>query len=187
MICSLEYIPPRLHTNDRNIIDRFQVGEQLYYRCKGLSCTKPYDNISLYDISHNRNFSDPEKYPTSDVLFNIIEDNDFQQYDMDTVPLIIRELKEEITFSKEFVSHSNPDIRASLTLKHKPVPCMYTHAVMEIILNDVIVTKENYKSTIGRSGAIYKNLRRDIRQELSSILQTKNLDLNEDIEILDEP
>ena len=75
LICNLHYIPTKLHTNDKPIIDKFEIGEKLFYRCKPELLCKPYDNISLRDISHNRNFNDDKNLGSENVFFNIIEFN----------------------------------------------------------------------------------------------------------------
>jgi len=130
--CLLDYIPQYLHTNDKPIVKEFYIGEELYYRCKAGECKKPYDKISLYDISHNRNFHDGNQYPMEDVLYNIREEDPFEKYESDIVVLKINELSKEQTFLKELVSQSDPKIKACITLVHEPLPCMYPHSVFEI-------------------------------------------------------
>lgn len=58
MVCGLAYIPLHLHTGDKPIVDKFSIGEKLFYRCLPQDLEKPYDKISLRDISHNRNFDE---------------------------------------------------------------------------------------------------------------------------------
>lgn len=57
--CKIPYIPPKLHWNGRPTISEFCIDEELYWRCKpeiGL----PYQEISLTDVSHNRQ-GNPDK------------------------------------------------------------------------------------------------------------------------------
>ena len=187
MECSLEYIPKRLHTNGKSIQESFHLGEELYYRCKPGECEKPYDKISLYNISHNRNFASPEQYKRDDVLFNIIEEDQRKVYDLQTTVLKIKNLEGYKTYFKEIVSISNINLKATITLKHEPIPCMYPHSIFEICINGIIVNSNNYNEILNRKNKTYKNLRSDIRQELTSIIQTGNIDSSENIEYIDEP
>lgn len=186
MDCILDYIPTRLHTKDRPVLETFNIGEELYYRCKGNGCRKPYDQISLFDISHNRNFSKKEEYPKEDVLFNINEGDDFDKYDSNIIVLIIKDLENAKTYVKELISENEPDLKVNIKLLHAPVPCMYTHSVFEISINETIISEENYKNILGKKNIKFKNLRRDIRQELTSIIQTRRIDSSQDVEILNE-
>ena len=181
MNCKLIYIPPHLHFKDKPIVERFDVGEELYYRCSGDSCKKPYDRISLYSISHNRNFSDNDTYPKEDVLINIVESEESEKYDSEIVILKIEDLGDQETYIKRLISRDDKNISAEIKLIHDPLPCMYPHSVFEIFLGGVAVTDENYKKTLGRSNRTMKNLRSDIRQELTSIVQTGKLDTTQDI------
>ncbi len=145
MICHLDYIPKRLHTNKKPTNPIFEVGENLYYRCKENECLKPYDKISLYDISHNRNFGSPEDYPKEDVFYNILEDDPQQVYpNLSFTILTLKNIENEQTFKKEVISLDDTDLKALIWLKHDPLPCMYTHSVFEVSVNKIIVNKENY-------------------------------------------
>lgn len=186
MDCHLDYIPEHLHTNNKPVVKQFSIGEELYYRCKPGECKKPYDKISLYEISHNRNFRNSQQYPKEDVLYNTIESDPSQVYDSKIVILKITKLSKEDTFSKELVCQSDPTLKARITLLHDPLPCMYTHSVFEITINGTTVNKDNYNSSLGKKNKLYKNLRSDIRQELTSIIQTGIIDPNQDIEFLKE-
>lgn len=187
MDCALEYIPEHLHTNDKPIIEGFSIGEDLYYRCKPEKCSKPYDSISLYDISHNRNFGRPDEFPKNDVLFNIAEEDSKELYDLEIVTLRISELEDEATYVKEIVSRNDPHLKAIITLRHAPIPCMYPHSVFEVSINDTTVDRINFDSILNKGNRTYKNLRSDIRQELTSIIQTGNIDSSEDIEYIENP
>ncbi|SHI37742.1 hypothetical protein [Flavobacterium terrae] len=183
--CSLAYIPNRLHSLGKEIIPEFSIGEELYYRCSFNDLVKPYQSISLYDVSHNRNFNDTINYPKDDVLYNIDSDKNIERIpEKEISTTVIKSLSENGTFEKILVSKNNPDLIAKIKLNHDPKPCMYPHCVFEISLNNVIVNKDNYGNTLNKSGSTYKNLRSDIRIELTSIIYSSIIDNSEDIEIL---
>jgi len=187
--CQLTYIPDRLHLKNKQIIHEFIVGEKLYYRSKPENLTKPYDNISLRDISHNRNFNDDIAYPMNDVLFNTDLDDDREIYEgLEVVLLVITELQNETTFKKEIIYSQNlEDIKVMIKLKHDPIPCMYPHSVFEISVNNEIVNQNNYNSILGKKNKTYSNLRSEIRQELTSMIQNRVVDSSSETEYLDEP
>jgi hypothetical protein len=173
--CPLTYIPEHLHFKDKSLVPIFSIGEKLYYRSKPENLKKPYDNISLRDISHNRNFNDDFLYPKTEVYDNL-----------EIVILEIKELQDEITYKKEIISVKNNDLKALITLKHSPVPCMYPHSVFEISVNDIIVDHLNYDLVLGKKNKIYSDLRSEIRQELTSIIQNRIIDSSLDTEYINE-
>lgn len=188
MDCPLTYIPQHLHFKDKALIPIFSIGENLYYRSKPENLKKPYDNISLRDISHNRNFNNDLLYPKTDVLFNIDINDEREVYDkLDIVILEIKELHDEITYKKEIISTKDNDLKAVITLKHSPVPCMYPHSVFEISVNDIIVDNLNYDFILGKKNKIYSDLRSEIRQELTLIIQNGTIDSSLDTEYLTAP
>ena len=69
--CRFKYIPEQLKTKKRPIVEKFEISELLFYRCDPQKLEKPYDNINLKDISHNRNFCDNNLYGHENVFFNI--------------------------------------------------------------------------------------------------------------------
>jgi hypothetical protein len=185
--CPLIYIPEHLHTKEKPIIETFKIGEKLHYRCKKDEFKKPYDKISLYDISHNRNFATPDDYPETDVLYNILVDDPIERYDgLEIVTLEVKDLQEEKTYIKTLTSQNDPDLKAVIILKHSPEPCMYTHSVFEISINGIVINRANYSLHLNKKNRTHKNLRSDIRQELTSIIQTGELDSSKDIEFIDE-
>lgn len=193
MVCNLDYIPSHLHTNDKPIIDTFFIGEELYYRCKPENLKKPYDIISLYDISHNRNFNE-DIVKSESVYFNILENVPIEKYtELNHVTLLISQLSNNTTFYKKISKKNNQEIDfvVEITLKHDPVPCMYPHSVFEIRLNNEVICKENYNSTLnlkkGENKKILSDLRSEIRQELTSIIQSGLINDSEEIEIITEP
>ena len=184
MICNLNYIPEHLHTNNKPIIDKFEIGEKLFYRCKPEILSKPYDSISLQDISHNRNFNKDEDYGSENVFYNINEHDEIIKYEgLNFIEFYIKNLSEKNTYIK-IVNHGG--LTAILTLKHNPEPCMYPHSVIEIAVNNTIVNKGNYNIILGKGNKTRSHLRSLIRQELTSIVQTGFIDTSNEIEIITE-
>lgn len=185
LICNLEYIPKHLHTENKPIKEVFEIGEKLFYRCKPEILNKPYDNISLQDISHNRNFNDDTNFGCENVFYNIDENDERVKYEgLNFIEFFIKNLSNEITYKKNLIYQ---DLKATLILKHVPEPCMYPHSVIEISVNGIIVNKDNYKIILGKKNQTYSNLRSLIRQELTSIIQTGFIDTSNEIETILEP
>lgn len=190
MICHLSYIPTHLHTNDNPIIEEFSLGEKLFYRCLPQNITKPYDNIKLKDISHNRNFKNDELFGNDCVFYNILENDAQERYEnLNYITILIKELQGNYTYIKEInkTNNLNEAFKVVITLKHSPEPCMYPHSVFEIVLNGVVLNGDNYKKTLGKDNVFFSNLRYEIRQELTSIIQTGFIDTSNEIEIITEP
>ncbi len=77
-ICDLPHIPERLHSKGRPTLEEFFIEEELYWRCKP-EIDLPYQEISLTEISHNR--QDKSENPLSistDVLWNTDKTKDFE-------------------------------------------------------------------------------------------------------------
>lgn len=190
MDCPLIYIPEHLHTNDKPLIESFSVGEKLFYRCFPQNLKAPYDNISLKDISHNRNFNDDILYGSEYVFYNVIENDDREKYDgYNFATLLIKNIENNTTYIKEInkANHLGINVKIIIILKHSPIPCMYPHSVFEIILDDTIVNDENYSKTLGKNNKFFSNIRNEVRQELTSIIQTGFIDSSQSIEIIGEP
>ena len=184
--CSLTYIPQRLHSFGKDIVNQFNIGEELYYRCNIEECTKPYQKLSkLYDISHNRNFSDSESFPKEDVLFDIRIHNTREIIpDKHINVSIIKSLSDNHTFERNFESVDDSSVIVYIKLIHNPLPCMFSHCVFEISINDIVISDENFATTLGKDNKLNKNLRRDIRQELTSIIYSNIVDSNSETEII---
>lgn len=190
MDCTLPYIPEHLHFKDKPVINTFSLGEKLFYRCLPQNLQKPYDSINLKDISHNRNFCDDTLYGNDCVKFNIDPLNQFEKYDAyNIVTLLIRNLDNNLTYSKCFTktNQEQKSYNILVYLKHDPITCMYPHSVFEIKLDGVVVTTVNYKDTIGKGNKFFSNIRSEIRQELTSIIQNETIDSSFEIEYIDEP
>ena len=184
------YIPEQLHTNNNPIVEKFSVGEKLFYRCLPQNIGKPYDNIKLQDISHNRNFSNDLLFGCDCVLYNIIETDFRQRYEnLSYITILIKELQNNHTYIKEInkTNHLNQNVNLIIILKHSPEPCMYPHSVFEIILDGIIINSENYSKTLGKDNVFFSNLRYEVRQELTSIIQTGFIDTSNELEIILEP
>lgn len=188
MNCPLIYIPVHLHQLDKPIIPIFEIGEKLYYRSKPENLKRPYDNISLYDISHNRNFNNDLLFPREDVFFNIDLNDHRKVYEnLEIVTLEIINLKDNITYHKEIISNFDDTLKVVISLKHSPEICMYPHSIFEISMNEVIIDKENYDKTIGKKNKLFSDLRSEIRQELTLIIQNGKIDSSIETEYIDKP
>ena len=184
--CTLTYIPGRLHSFRKKLVNEFYIDEELYYRCNIEECVKPYQKLNkLYDISHNRNFGNVVNFPKDDVLFDINPDSALQIIPNKYINVsVIKSLSINKTYEKSIPSENGPDIFIHIKLLQDPLPCMYSHCVFQISINEVIITDENFSTTLGRGNVIQKNLRRDIRQELTSIIYSNIIDTNSMTEII---
>lgn len=188
MDCPLIYIPEYLHSKGKPKIPDFIVGEKLYYRSKPENLSRPYDNISLYDISHNRNFNDDLLYPKESVLFNIDINDEREVYEnLEMVILEIKNLQNHTTYHKEIISKIDNSLKADIILKHSPFPCMYPHSVFEISINNIIIDNQNYNENLGKRNKLFSNIRSEIRQELTLIIQNGKIDSSLETEYIDEP
>lgn len=178
-ICDLAHIPPRLHYNDRPLLDEFHIGEEIYRRSKLEAIEHPFAAISLADISVNRQ-GNPQS-PLSvhdDVLFNTVhsEGEDVPKYRQGVVVLEVKELLGDNTFKKEFHGQDkqgNPVI-LELHLKHRPIPCNYVHCVFELIFNGEVVTMANYKNTLDK----YKELKNNCRLAIQQMIIRREIRIN---------
>jgi hypothetical protein len=188
--CTLLYIPEHLHFKGKPIINTFSIGEKLYYRCLPQNLQKPYDSINLKDISHNRNFCNDTLFGEECVKFNIDPLNEFEKYETyNVVTLLITNLDNNQTYSKSFTrtNHEQKLHNVLIYLKHDPIACMYPHSVFEIKLDGVVVTSENYKETIGKGNKFFSNIRSEIRQELTLLIQNGIVDSSLETEYINEP
>ncbi|HUZ60475.1 MAG TPA: hypothetical protein VMU83_17020 [Hanamia sp.] len=172
--CLLHYIPNPLHTNERQIIDEFEVNENLYKRCKAEDLKNPYRADTLSELSHNRSWliGDILCNP-DDVLYNIKPgENDEKYEDLKVCTIRIKDLNKKNRYKKNFSEIKNGEIfNAVIELLHDPIPCMYPHSVFRIWLNGEIITYENYTRTLKR----VHQIRNSIREELASMIRKKEL------------
>lgn len=177
VFCNLEYIPKRLHHSDeRKIIDTFYVSDILYRRVSDKFLDNPYSAVTLSDLSHNIGINNQiEISKKSDVLFSILEGEDFEVYDsFKVLALKVISIDENNHYDKVFNCEKNTNLKVRLLLSHDPVCCMYPHCVFRFyIYNDddheIEVTYENYSSTLGDKKK-YKYLRDKLRHELSLMI-----------------
>lgn len=188
MDCRLSYIPEHLHSKGKSKTPFFNVGEKLYYRSKPENLSRPYDNISLYNISHNRNFNNELLYPKDNVFFNIDIDDEREIYEnLKIVILEIKDLQNHQTYYKEIVSKIDESLKAEIILKHYPLPCMYPHSIFEISVNNIIIDPKNYEKNLGKKNKLFSDLRSEIRQELTLIIQNGIIDSSLETEYIDKP
>lgn len=172
--CKIPYIPSRLHWNGRPTIKEFYLNEELYWRCKP-AIDLPYQEISLTDVSHNRQ-GNPDKILSNsdDVLWNTDENKDFEKYDYDVIVLKIKELLPDSIFVKEF---NMDDISVCMSLLHQPINCNYSHTIFRFVYqSNIEVTFDNYKETLGHKRA--KKVRNLCKLELQKMRIRRELRVN---------
>lgn len=185
-LCTLTYIPQRLHSLGKEVVEEFYIGEELYYRCNIEECIKPYQKLNkLYDISHNRNFNNSKDYPKDDVLFDITPNTTQEIIPNKHINVsVIKSLSINNTFEKSIQSENDSTMIVYIKLMHDPLPCMYSHCVFQISINEIIITNDNFSNTLGRKNIPSKNLRRDIRHELTSIIYSNIIDNDSETEVI---
>lgn len=186
-MCELDYIPDHLKGGDLLVIPQFINGELLFFRCPPEKLSHPY-NISLIDLSHNRNFDNPDKFTSQDVLWNTDPEKDFEFYtDKAIVELSLDILEEKETINLRLTSFKDENYYVDLILKHKPIHCNLAHSAFEISFNGTIVNWDNWNETLGVSkGPIKgasKELRNDLRQFLTKMI-ISNTASNDGFEIV---
>lgn len=174
--CDLPHIPERLHTKERPALENFFIDEELYWRCKP-EIDLPYQEISLTEISHNRQGkSDNPLSIATDVLWNTDKSRDFVKYEYDVIVLKIKELHSDFNYIKEFnETVSDKDLSVIIQLIHDPIACNYAHSVFRYKCNGIIVAFENYKETLGHKRA--KRLRIHCKLELQAMILRRELRL----------
>jgi len=168
-ICELVHIPPRLHYNDRPLINEFHLEEEIYRRSKLEAIDFPFASITLADISVNRQGNPASPLSVEeDVLFNTVntDGEDVPKYRQGIVVLLVKELLGDNTFKREFLGTDKQGnaVLLELHLKHKPVPCNYVHCVFELVYNGEVVTMANYKETLNKCKEVRDNCRLAIHQ-----------------------
>ena len=168
--CSIGYIPQRLQQNGKPIIEKFEVGECLYMRCKPEALKNPYESISITELSHNRaGLQHNILCNPDDVLYSIKSDEPFEKYEgLDVCTLAIKSLNANNQYHKEYSEEKNGQTYTGMIkLLHEPVPCMYPHSVFRVWLNGETVTYDNYKQTLKKVTKI-RNL---LKEELASMIR----------------
>ncbi|CAN5588655.1 hypothetical protein BH10BAC4_BH10BAC4_19790 [soil metagenome] len=176
--CKLEYIPHRLKRNRRPIIQTYQIGEHLFYRCKPEELENPYKKISIAELSHNRSGFPLDSLSTAaDVLYNINPNNTFERYtNLEICILEIKSLTPQNIYRKQF-SETKADViyNAIIELRHDPGDCMYPHSVFRVSFNGEIVTYDNYQKTLGK----HPKIRNSIKEEIASMIKRRQVSQNE--------
>jgi hypothetical protein len=175
--CHISYIPARLHTDGREDLTCFEIGEVLYRRCPPKIKDSPFEDISLVDLSVNREGPKsvaPLCEPT-DVLYNFTpEKRGGERIEGEVaVALVIRELTPEskYVYSTQ-VPDNAPDTNVCIMeLVHKKELCNYAHCAFELRLNGELVTFENYKASLGAKE--HRHLRTKCRFELANMIVTE--------------
>ncbi len=172
--CFLDHIPERLRRRGRKVCNRFYLNEEIYRRCQTHLIDAPFVSITLSDISVNRQ-GKPSKRPlcySNDVLYNTTAKagNNVPKYGESIIILKIKKLLKNNSFRKILTDNTN---KLVIHLKHSPIPCNYFHTVFELILNDTIITFENYESSLKRN--TYKRLREDCRLQIAKMIIRKEI------------
>jgi hypothetical protein len=175
-ICELPHIPERLHRKERPVLEEFFIEEELYWRCDP-EIDLPYQSISLVDVSHNRQGKEDNPFSIpSDVLWNTDKNKNFEKYEYDIIPLKIKELLDGRYF-KEFKEIINDEeVSVVIHLIHDPITCNYAHSIFRFTYNNITVTFENYKQTLGHKRA--RTLRNLCKLEIQAIIIPRELRLN---------
>ncbi|MEY4540304.1 MAG: hypothetical protein RLZZ306_2061 [Bacteroidota bacterium] len=175
--CDQPHIPERLHTKERPALEDFFIEEELYWRCKP-EIDLPYQEISLTEISHNRQGKLDNLFSiATDVLWNTDKNKDFEKYEYDIIVLKIKELCFDSKYVKEFKETINKEeILIIIELLHDPIACNYAHSIFRYTYKGIIVTFENYKQTLGHKRA--KRLRTHCKLELQAMILRRELRLN---------
>jgi len=175
--CQIEYIPHHLKRNGRDPINEFFISERLYKRWKNPNTNHPYTDISLTDLSHNRQgTSENILSEPSDVLFNIDSKDGCERYDEAYIAIEIMELTDDQKYYKEIVDDKNSAIWAEITLEHTPLVCNYSHCEFVFYFKGEKVKWVNYGATLGSTEA--KTVRKTCRNELSKMFVRKEIWLN---------
>jgi hypothetical protein len=99
--------------------------------------------------------------------------------------LTVKEIDESRkTYIRKFVENYNgQEIQIVIELTHEPLDCNYPHSVFRFFYSDsdyshVIVSKENYKQTLGNSKAVYGKLRDRCRTAIAEMLIEEEIWIN---------
>lgn len=178
MDCPLTYIPEHLHTGDKPDIARFFINEILFRRCRPEDRLAPLD-VPLYDVSLNRQGNPDALISVSDdVLWNADPEQPQpgKRYDgWQVAHLRVMELTPEHQYEKT-CAYTGSDgngkpltISCTIRLKHDMLPCNYAHTVFQFEYGGQVVTKANYKQTLGKKGTMYSELRTRCKEELHNM------------------
>ncbi|OFY20130.1 MAG: hypothetical protein A2W98_12345 [Bacteroidetes bacterium GWF2_33_38] len=171
--CNLAYIPAKLHWNNKKAINEFFLNEELYWRCKEEKFSNPYAEISLADVSINRqgNPCAPISEP-QDALYNLTDSKN-EKYDCGIIILEIKEISKPYIKKYEDIDGNENIHKLEMELIHDPLNCMYPHSLFKFRLNGQDVTMSNYDSTLKKSNKAISRLRKRCKDELTRMIKTK--------------
>lgn len=172
MPCNLDYIPKHLHRVGRSELNDFENEENIFFRIHPKH-RAPFENISLADLSFNRDGGSLKISEESDVLWNTNPDKDIEKYDWETLSIkIIHYDNSEIVESPSLKIRFNSNF-VCLKLSHNPLECNYAHCDLNFLINgEILVTKENYEETFKHKK--FKKLRQSTRFHLhSAVIKNK--------------
>lgn len=168
------YIPNHLYSNNKPIINLFNIGDVLYHRCSYEKLGNPYLSITITDLSHNIGVNNGNVISSKeDVLYSIKRDELIQKYDQAICELEIVSLNVNSNYHKFFYQIKNEkEIKGEIKLLHQPVPFMYPHCIFRVWIDDVIVTYDNYKASLKKVNEIRTAIKHEFtkmirRQEIS--------------------
>jgi len=186
--CTNPFIPERLKTKGRPDLPDFSIGEKLFRRCAVENIDNPFDDFKLYDVSINRELGQSIVLSeANDVLRSPNPSSELEIYIKGAiVALVIKELCPVLltTYSKEItddgIDGANQPYNHScvITLLHNKIPCNYSHCVFQIEFNKELVTKENYKNSLGKSNATCRKLRTKCKLEFEKMVMYKIIEIN---------
>jgi len=172
MSCTLRHVPERLHKQGKSLLNEFEIGEEIYRRCKKEELENPFASISIADISVNRQgilsqkLSNPE-----DVLINILECG-APDYKAEICLLKIKDLSDDKTYDKTFEQVKNDQVyTARMTLIHDPACCMYPHCEFRVWIDGKHITRENHDETIGK----LKQIRGRLKHALAEMIVKREI------------
>lgn len=168
--CINTNVPRRVQWNERSVINSFSSSEKIFRRCKPELIQDPFGKLSLYDLSHNRSGLSFGVLSKEKDVFLDYSSADSTSFDNENLILLSIDifLNNQNNLTKTIFSQKDNSKTASLILSHKPVPCNFYHTCIEFKLNQTLVTKVNYKSTLGKRSN--KILRDQCRHELADII-----------------
>jgi hypothetical protein len=175
-VCNLQHIPERLRRQGRPTIEQFQIGEELYFRCKEEALENPYKVVSLCEVSHNRQGHVNNILSEADDVLYAITGEAERYTDKKICTLKIVALTNEGAYHKTFHETKNgTEFVGRMKLMHDPDECMYPHSIFRVWLNDEVVDMQNYDVTLKKVNKIRTYLKEDI----AAMIVARKVDQNE--------
>lgn len=167
--CKFKHVPKRLHLDDKDIISSFEVGEQIYRRCKPEQIENPFNSISIADVSTNRQgFQENIISVPEDVLINTTSNSPEILDEQVVCVLEITDLLKSGIYFKEFSQTKGDAIHvAALELVHDPTICMFPHCEFRVHLNGQQVGINEYGIVIRKK---LREIHTSLKQALASMI-----------------